>query len=188
MAYRQPAHAWRGGLHRSIRTGAVKSAPTFLKQQIAANAIIMPGVGAVVTWLTFRERAVLEFGGQGNVAFDHMISTVAPIFLITILLTRGIRRRVAARGLEAMSGAVPWPLPHRLWARATVLAAAGGLVFGMLGLVVLALLLAPDTGLALLLAFKVAYHLLLAVTVVPIIVVAALRDRVPSFGRHPAIN
>lgn len=144
---------------------------------IEAAISVIPNAlfSALFVWLLFRDAKAIPLWGTKGVAFDLVPTTFMLTLVTTIGLTLVIRARRRKGALHVADLGFP-PLPRNVGARAVVLALSLSVLIVPVTVLALHLLWASNWSYAEMLAFKVAYGVMVGLVATPLVVLAALRD------------
>lgn len=147
----------------------------YLNSQLAVSAVLNAVISALFVWLMFGGMESIPLWGMTGLAFDLVPTTFMITLMTTIALTL-VTRATVRRGLPRLDRQPN--LPANFLLRAVLLAVVATLLLVPLTTAVLWLLWEQDWSYWTVMVFKIAYGVALGFLVTPIVVRAALSDRV----------
>lgn len=156
----------------------------YIRIETIVAMVLNAVVGALFVWLMFGGRSMIGLWGQDGLAFD-LLPTVFMITLMTcIALTLITRARMRKGAVPPMTG--PSRSPHLLPLRAVLFALTAVVVIVPASVLLLWAVWTGPWSFGAVMAFKIAFSVLLGLIVTPPILRAALRDGVERPGVRPA--
>jgi len=138
------------------------------------NALVSAGF----VWLLFGGQSRIGLWGMDGLAFDLVPTTFMLTLMTTIALTLIFRKRRRESGLlGAASPGAPLPLPRNPVLRGIALGALLLVLFVPVSVAVLSAIWTQDWSYERVLAFKIAYGIVVGWVATPLVVLAALRER-----------
>lgn len=112
----------------------------FMTIELIAAAIVNGGIGALIGWLVTRKIDVVPFEGEGGIVIDVFATAILTGFLLTLIVTRLFRGRIAKGGVPSIEpdalSSVMKKLPQSVLLRALIMAVVGGVLLAPLTLLV----------------------------------------------------
>lgn len=159
----------------------------YIRTETIVAMVLNAIVGAVFVWLMFGGQSAIGLWGQDGLAFDLLPTVFMITLMTTIALTLITRARMRKGAVPPMTGASR--LPRLLPLRAVLLAVAAVVAIVPVSVFLLWAIWSGPWSYGAVMAFKVAFSVLLGLLVTPPILRAALRDGVsPVSGGAAALR
>lgn len=137
------------------------------------NAVVSAGF----VWLIFAGQERIPLWGMAGLAFDLVPTTFMLTLMTTIALTLIFRKRRRDGALPPGGAPLAVPVPRNPVLRGVAFGLALLLLFVPLSVALLAAIWQGDWSFERVLAFKIAYGVLVGWAATPLVVIAALRER-----------